>query len=252
MKQLVAAVFTLTAIVAGIVLATSLSSSAQEDGGTGDTTATTLAEDSDRGDGFGFGFRFDGDVPPEIDEFLNCLRDRDIEVPEDADRSFMFDLRSEDFAGLAEAVEECGLPGLGGRFADRFPFNGEFPEGFPFDGEFPEGFPFDGEFPEGFPFDGDLPEGFPFDGERFEFHIGPMGVDRDELARCLAELGSFDSVDQVREQLDECLPTPLEFGDLDGFEGFPGQGRHGFPFGGHGFFDFDLDDTAPELEESSA
>ena len=222
MKQLVAAALTLTAIVAGIVLATSLSSSAQEDGD-GDTTTTTLAEDLGRSDGFGFGFHFDGDLPPEIDELLNCLRDQGIEVPDGADKSFMFDLQSEDFDGLAEAIEACGLPGLPRRFGHRFPFGGEFPEGFPFGGELPEGFPFGGE-----------------------FHSGPMGVDRDELASCLAELGSFTSVDQVREKLDECLPAPLEFGDLHGFEGFRG---HGFPFHGHGFFDFD---ETPELEGTSA
>jgi hypothetical protein len=221
MKQLVAAVVTLTAIVAGIVLATSLSSSAQEDdGGTSDSTTTIPAEDLERSDRFGF--RFDGDLPPEADEFLSCLREQGIEVPEDADKAFMFDLHSEEFEGLAAAIETCGLPGLRGRFADHFPFHGEFPEG------------------------------FPFPGEGFEFHMGPMGVDRDELAGCLAALGSFDSVSQVREKLDECLPAPFEFGDLDGFEGFRGhRGHGGFPFGGHGFFDFDFDLT-PELEDSSA
>ncbi|NNC91190.1 MAG: hypothetical protein HKN80_01725 [Acidimicrobiia bacterium] len=249
MKQLVAAFFTLTAIVAGIVLATSLSSSAQEDEGTGDTTATTLAEDLERADRFGFGFRFDGGLHPEIDKFLSCLRDQDIEVPDGADRSFMFDLRGEDFDGLAAAIEECGLPGLDGRFADRFPFDGEFPEGFPFDGEFPDRFPFDGDLPEGFPFHGEFPEGFPFDGEGLTFHMGPMGVDRDELAECLTGLDGFNSVERVREKLDECLPAPPEFGDFEGFHGFR---HHGLPFGGHGFFDFDSEDMSPELEDTSA
>ena len=230
MKQLVAAVVTLTAIVAGIVLATSLSSSAQEDGGSGDTTTTTENQ-GDQSESR-FGFRFDGDLSPPIEEFLSCLRDQGIDVPADADRSSMFDLRSEDYDGLAEAIEACGLPGLSGRFGESFPFGGKLPELFPFHGEFPEDFPFHGEFREG----------FPFGGEGFRFHLGPRGMDRDELASCLAELGSFESADQVREKLDECLPPPLEFGDLD-LEGFPhrDRGSHGFPFRGHGFFHFDLD-----------
>ncbi len=239
MKQLVAAVFTLTAIVAGIVLATSLSSSAQEDGGPGDTTTTTVPDDSEFSGRFGF--HFGGELPPEIDDLLECLSTHGIAVPEDVDRSFMFDLRSEDIEGLAEALEDCGLPSFGDRFSGGLPFDGEFPEGF-FEDHFPEGFPFGGEFPEGFPF-GDGGFGFDFRGP---------GLDLDELAGCLAELGSFDSVDQVRGKLDECLPAlaDLDGSDLDRF-GDRGRRGHGFPFGGHGPFGFEFDDDAPALEGTS-
>lgn len=222
MKQLFVAVITLTAIVAGIVMATSLRSSAQEDGGE-NTTTTTIPEDVDgipedsdtRRDRFHF--RFDGDLPPEFDELLTCLREQGIEVPENVDRSFLFDLRSEDVDGLIEAIEACGLPAFG--FSDAFPFGGDLSESFPFDGQ------------------------FDFD---FEFGFG-HGLDRDELASCLASLGSFDGVDQVREKLDECLPTLPDFGDLDPDDlGFLRGDRRGFG----GLFGFGFDE-APQGEDTS-
>ena len=208
MKQAIAGVGLLAAIVVGFVLVTSLGSPAQEPAPSDETTTTTVPEDRDRSFRGRFGLGFGGDLSEEVDDFLACLEEHGIAVPDQSDRGFFFDLRSEDFDGLAEALEECGLPGMPFRdgFPEGFPFLDELPEGFPFGGELPEGFL--DELPKGFPFgerfgDG-LPEGFPFGG-RFEFR-GPLGVDRDELAECLAELGSFDSVDEVREKLDECLP----------------------------------------------
>ncbi len=250
MKQLVAAVFTLSAIVAGIVLATSLSSSAQEDGGTGDTTTTTVADEP--GYSGRFGFRFGGEFPPEIDELLACLSDQGLDVPEDPDGSFMFDLRRGDIDGLAAALEACGLPSLGDRFLDRLPFGGDLPEGFPFGDELPEGFPFGDEFPEGPSFGDEFPEGFPFGGKGFGFHFRDPGLDLDELAGCLAELESFDSVDQVRGKLDECLPKPAEWDELDpdDFDGFHFRRHHGFPFGGPFGFGFEFD--APDPDDTSA
>ena len=174
-------------------------------------------------------------------------------MPEDPDRGFFFDLRSEDIEALTDALEVCELPGPGfpggllGRFGD------ELPEGFPFDDlpddfldQLPEDFPFGGGFPFGelpddfldqLPEDflEELPEGFPFG--RFEFEGPRPGLDRDALAECLAELGSFDSVDAVRGKLDECLPEPSAFG--------PG-GRHHFGFDFDGFFGFESEE--PELE----
>jgi hypothetical protein len=289
MKQLVAAGVTLTAIVAGIVVATSLSSAAQEDDGSGDTTTTTVVgelEFSGR-----FGFRFDGELPPELADLADCLTEEGIEIPEDLDGGFLFELKNEE--GLAAALEACGLPAFGDGFPfmDGHPFDGELLDGFPFKGEFPgladleaclteegieipedldRGFLFELDeedieglaealeacglpsFVDGFAFDGEFPEGFPFGGEGFEFHFGGPALDLDELATCLADLGSFDSVDQVREQLETCLPTPIEFGDLGGFHDHHGRGGFGFPFGGHGPFGFDLDDDAPDLEGTSS
>jgi hypothetical protein len=306
MKKLVAGVVTLTAIVAGVVLATSLSSAAQDDGGPSDTTTTTLADES----GFSgrFGFRFGGELPPELADLEACLTEQGIELPEDFDGGFMFELKREDIEGLAEALETCGFPAFG----DGFPFKGEFSfggeflfdgelppmpadleeclteqgievpddvdpgflfdlqeedieglaealeacglpglgNGFSFGGELPEGFPF--RFPDGFPFDGELPHGFPFGGDGFSFHFGAPPLDLDELATCLADLGSFDSVDQVRDQLEACLPASTGFGGLEGFEDHHhGRGGFGFPFGGHGPFGFDLDDDAPDVEGTS-
>jgi len=296
MKQLVAAVVTLTAIVAGILVATSLSSAAQEDDGSGDTTTTTVVGESESSGRFGF--RFDGELPPKLADLEACLTEEGIEIPEDLDRGFLFELEPEDIEGLAEALEACGLPAFGdgfpfgdrldGRFLDGFPFMGEFPgladletclteqgidipedldPGFLFDLKneeglaealaacglevFGDGFSFEGELPDGFPFGGELPEGFPFGDEGFNFHFGGPALDLDGLATCLADLGSFDSVDQVRKQLETCLPAAAgEFGDLGGFNDHHGRGGFGFPFGGHGPFGFDLDDT-PDLEGTS-
>lgn len=228
MKHLVAATLTLTAIVAGILVATSLSSSAQEDGGVDSTTTTTVAAPGliDH-----FEFRFGGELPPEFDEFLSCLEGEGVVVPEEFDGSFMFDLRSENIEGLAEALEACGLPGIGPRFGEQFPFGEEFPEGFPFLDELPEGFLFG--------------EGF---GEGFGFEFRQHGIDRDELAACLSELGSFDSVDEVRSKLDECLPAPLDLEDLEGFAPFGRGGRgDGAPFGG-GFFGFEFEAPDADLD----
>ncbi len=233
MKHLIAAVATLTAIVAGILVATSLSSSAQEDGDSDDTpTTTTVPGDADHGV---FGFHFDGeflegDLPPELDELLTCLAGEGIEVPEAGDRPSRFELRG--IEGLPEALEACGLP----EFRGAFPFGGEFGENFRFGGEFPEDFSF------GKPYSG---EGFDFD-----FRFGRDLFDRDELATCLADLGSFDSVEEVRAQLDICLPElpDLDELDLEGFDGFLGRGRGGLG----GWFGFDFEDPAPELEGASA
>jgi len=245
MKHLVVAALTLTAIVAGILVATSLSSSAQEDEGPTSTTTTTgpAPDQLDH-----FEFRFGGDLPPEFDEFLSCLEGEGIDVPDEPDGSFMFNLHTEDIEGLAEALEACGLPRVGPRFGEDFSFGDELPEGFPFSGEFPEGFPFGDEFPEGFRFG----EGFgPGDGFGLEFRL--HGIDRDELASCLAELGSFDSVDQIREKLDECLPEPADLEDLEGFVPFGGGGRNsdGHPFGG-GFFGFQFEAPESDLDGASA
>jgi len=296
MKQLVAAVVTLTAIVAGIVVATSLNSAAQEDDGSGDTTTTTVVGESEFSGRFGF--RFDGKLPPELADLEACLTEEGIEIPEDLDRGSLFELKNQE--GLAEALEACGLPAFGDRFPfmGGHPFDGELLDGFPFKGEFPgladlqaclteegieipedldpgflfeledieglaealetcglqsfgDGFSFDGELPEGFPFGGEFPEVFPFGDEGFDFHFGGPALDLDELATCLADLGSFDSVDQVRQQLETCLPAPIEFGDLGGFNDHHGRGGFGFPFGGHGPFGSDLDDDAPDLEGTS-
>ena len=288
MKQLVAAVATLTAIVAGIVVATSLSSAAQEDGGVGDTTTTTVVGESEFSGRFGF--HFGGELPPELVDLKACLAEEGIEIPENLDRGFLFELKNEE--GLAEALETCGLPAFGDGFPfmGGRPFGGELLDGFPFKGEFPgladleaclteqgieipedldPGFLFELEeedieglaealeacglpsFVDGFSFDGELPEGFPFGDEGFEFHFGGPAFDLDALATCLADLGSFDSVDQVREQLETCLPAPIEFGDPGGFNDHHGRGGFGFPFGGHGPFGFDLDDDAADLEGTS-
>lgn len=296
MKQFVAGVLTLTAIVAGIVVATSFSSAAQEDDGSGDTTATTLADES----GFTgrFGFRLHGDSLPDLADLEVCLTEQGIEIPDDLGRGFMFELKDDDVEGLAEALETCGLPGFGDGF--RFhngesPFDGDLPpmlaeleeclteqgieipddldRGFLF--ELPEedieglaealevcglpgaghGFSMHGDFLEGFPFDGELPEGFPFGGDGSRFHFGAPALNLDELATCLAELGSFEGVEDVRDQLENCLPAATGPGGLEGFESHHGRGgsgpRFGPPFGGHGPFGFDLDDNAPNVEDTS-
>lgn len=225
MKKLAAAALTLALVVAGVVLVTSLDSSAQENGD--DTTPSTTIPNGGL-DGF-FDFRFDGQLPPEIDELRDCLLEHGIELSDEIEHGLRFELRGTD--GLSETLEACGFPGLDRPF--RFgPFGGE---GFSF--EVPDGFPFGGELPEDFPFGDELPEDFPFGSERFPFGrhgfgFGIAPLDRDSLAACLAELGSFENVDEVRAQLDECLPAPSGF-----------DGGFGSWFG----FDFEV----PEEAESS-
>lgn len=261
MKQLVAAIATLMLVVSSIVLATSLRSSAQEDGSAGDDTpTTTVAGDDDttslEDDVQGF-FEFRSDGLADFEELKNCLTEQGIEIPDDLDRGFRFELRG--IEGLSEALEACGLPGFGGPFSfegelpEGFPFGGGFLRGFPFEGEFPddfelpENFPFElpddfpFEFPDDFPFDDELPEGFAFGGPDhfgFDFGFGLGPLDRDALAECLAELGSFENVDEVRGQLDECLPEFPERGEFGGLKGFGGRG-----FGG--WFDFDFGENPP-------
>jgi hypothetical protein len=228
-KHLITATLVLIAIVVGVLVTTSRSSSAQEDGTT--TTTTTVPEPGfpDR-----FEFGFSGELPPEFDEFLSCLEGEGIDIPDELDGSFMFDLRHEDIEGLSEALENCELPGFGLHFGEGFPFDGDFPEDFPFLGELPEGFPFGEGFAEGF-------------GDGFGFGLREHRVDRDELASCLAELGSFESVDEVRAQLDECLPEPPDFESLEGFAPFGrGKGGNGSPFGG--FFSFGFEAPTPDAE----
>ena len=254
MKKLIVGATTLVAIVVGLIVFATLDSSAQENDEPDTATTTTTIVDEERPGGERFGFGFGGDLSAGLDEFLTCLAEQGFEVPEDPDRGFLFELRSEDFEGLSEALETCGFPErpFRGGFLERFPFGEDLPEGFPFgDGfpfedlpedfldELPEGFPFG----DGFPFEGlpedffdELPEGFPFGG-RFEFH-GPLGLDRDALAECLAELGAFGSVEAVRGKLDECLadqPGPAVRG-----------GAHHFGFDFDGFFDFELEEPASE------
>lgn len=241
MKQLVAAVVTVVAVVAGLVLAVSLTSSAQEDGPAGEVTTTTVEDvqdnspgdddsqqdDLDEGDerepfAGRFSFRFGGEVPAELQERLDCLAELGIEVPEPGDGRFGFDLTDEDLPDIREALETCGFGSFG---LDRF------------DGEIP--------FPDALR---GLPRG------HFGFGFGEEA--RDELAACLAELGSFESTDAVREKLDECLPEPPTFEALEGeldelrewFEGREfGDGFFGFRHGPGELFDFDFDfDFRPE------
>jgi hypothetical protein len=223
MQKLIVGVTTLVAVVFGFVLLTSLDSPAQEtpdNDGSGDTTTTTVLEDGvPFGERFGLGFR--GDLSSEVEEFLACLEERGIEVPDDLGRGFFFQLRSDEIEGLAEALETCEFPGL--RFG-----------GGSLDGEFPEGLPFH-RLPEDF----ELPEGFPFS-EDFEFH-GPRRLDRDALAECLIESGPLSSSEEVRARLDECLPEEPDASFR--------HGPHHFGFDFDGFFDFDLDE--PDEESSS-
>ena len=242
MKQLVAALVVLVVVVGGLMWATSRSSSAQEQDSPPETTvpeeeATPTPEE--------FGAR--------IDEFLNCLRDEGIEVPDveqGAGRfGFHFNLDTDDLEALNSAHEACGDDIFSAR-----PFAGEF-----FSGDI---FPFGDEVP----FGGSLHGGF-------GFGLGEA-LDVDQLAECLTELGTFENVDEVKAQLELCLPTPGDFGlgdieswlqenGIDG-EGFPFEGRGGFGFfnepGGFGFdFDFDgdfgfdnSDGAEPAVEGASA
>ena len=240
MKHLIAATLILATIVAGVLVTTSRRSSAQEDG-TDPTTTTTVPESGAIGR---FQFGFAGELPPEFDEFLSCLESEGIDIPDELDGSFMFDLHHQDLEGLGEALETCGLPGPRERFGQHFPFGDELPEDFPFLDELPEGFRFGDELPEGFPFREGFGGGF---GLEFRHHR----IDRDELASCLAELGNFESVDEVRAQLDECLPELPDFEDLEGFGPFGGGKRgEGFPFGG-GFFGFGFELPGPDTEGAS-
>ena len=232
MKQLAATVAILIAVIAGISWATSRSSSAQEEE---TPTETTVPEE-------------DAPAPSEdlrssLDEFVDCLRDQGIEVPDfeegEGSFGFHFDFDTEDFEGLQDAHDACGddlvLP-----FKDF-----QFGEGLLFgDGPFGE-FPFDGRFGDGF-------GSFGFGG----------AFDLDQLAECLSELGTFENVDEVKAQLEECLPASGGF-DPDDFESFfqdrgefPFEGRGGFGFfgGPEGFsFDFDFDGDFgfdnPDVEE---
>ena len=267
MNKLIVGAGTLVAIVVALVVFTTLDSSAQENDGSDDATTTTTIPGGERPEVERFGFGFGGELPAELDELLSCLADQGIAIPEDPGLGFFFDLSSDDFKGLVEALEACGFPDrfFSGGFLDNLPFSDELPEGFPFEGlpedfldELPEGFPFDGlpedfleDLPEGFPFGegfrwkglpedflDELPEGFPF-GEGFEFR-GPSELDRDALALCLSELGNFNSVDAVRNKLDECLPE----------EQLLSGGHHHFRFDFDEFFDLEREE--PELENSSA
>lgn len=212
MTRLLAAIATLGAVVVAVVLVTSLTSSAQTV--TPDQTTTTTTTTVDPGPHFHFriegpdGFDFEGELPAGIAEFLECLEEEGFPAP--ADGEFEFDSRD-----FPEALTNCEFP-----IRPRLhPFGGEEGPGF-------EGFPFGEDFGfKGIPF-GRFGEGFPFDELPFEdgFGFAFPRLDRDALAECLAELGSFESVEDVRERLDECLPEPE-------------TGMFGF--------EFDLDETAP-------
>lgn len=219
MKQLVAALAVLVAVVAGLMWATSRSSSAQEQ--ESPTGATVPEED--------LTIPLD-DLGNAIKEFIECLRDQGIEVP-DLDRGegrfgFHLDFDTEDLEALTDAREECGdalFLGEGGLPFDLKPFH---LEGLPFG---------DGLLFGDRPFGGELGGNFMFGGAR----------DLDVLAECLSVLGTFENVDEVKAQLEECLAA---FGDfepwLPGIDGqeFPFGGRRGFgSFQGPGQFRFDFD-----------
>jgi hypothetical protein len=230
MKQLVATLAVLIAVVAGISWATSRSSSAQEQ----EPPVETPAPDEDSPAPL-------EDLRNSLDEFAECLRDQGIEVP-DSDQGegrfgFHFEFDSEDLEALAEAHEACGDALPFGEFAHPFGGRSFDPDGFSFGDDFPFG--------DNFPFGGRLGGGlFGFGG----------ALDVDELAECLSELGTFEDVDDVKAQLEQCLPAREDFqppsGDFESWlEGFDGEefsfgGRHGFGFfdGPWRFgFDFDFD-----------
>ncbi len=226
MKQLVAALAVLIAVVAGISWATSRSSSAQEQ----DPPVETSAPDEDSPAPL-------EDLRNSLDEFAECLRDQGIEVPDfdqgEGRYGFHFEFDSEDLEALAEAHEACG---------DALPF-GEFAH--PFGGR---SFDLDGfSFGDDFPFGGRLGSGL------LGFGFGGA-LDVDELAECLSELGTFEDVDDVKAQLEQCLPARGDFESwLEGFDGeeFSFGGRHGFGFfDGPWRFGFDFDfDGALDLED---
>ena len=218
MKQLVATLAVLIAVVAGISWATSRSSSAQEQ----DPPAETPAPEDD------------SPAPLEglrnsLDDFAECLRDQGIEVP-DFDQGegrfgFHFEFDSEDLEALAEAHEACGDALPFGEFAHPFGGRSFDPDGFSFGDDFSLG--------DNFPFGGRL------GGDLFGFG---GALDVDELAECLSQLGTFEDVDEVKAQLEQCLPAYGDFGPRFGdFESWPEEfdveefsfgDRHGF-----GFFD---------------
>ena len=219
MKQLVVALAVLIAVVAGVSWATSRSSSAQEqDSPTEPTVPDEGAEPLN-------------DL--SLDEFVECLGDQGIEVPDveqgEGRFGFHFDFDIEDLEALKDAYEACG---------DAFPLGKGV---LPFGGRFFGG----DEFP------------FEFGGPFTDFGLGGA-LDLGALAECLSELGTFENVDEVRAQLEECLPAPIDFeswlqeNGIDG-RGFPFGGRDGFGFfdgPGHFGFDFDFDwDGESELDD---
>lgn len=206
MKQLVATVAVLIAVVGAIAWVTSGSSSAQD----GDTPPET----TEPGEG---STNEPEDLSGSFESFLECLRDQGIDVPDveegDGRFGFHFDFNTEDVEGLKDAHEVCGDDSL-------FPFKHfQFGDEFPFDGEPFGDAPFRGRF--GFSF-----EDFGFGG----------ALDLDQLAECLSELGTFQNVDEVKAQLEQCLPAPGGL-DPDNFESFFQDGGE-FPFGGLGGFGF--------------
>ncbi len=252
MKQVVAGLTILVVVVAGISWATLRSSSAQEQ----DPPTETTVRQGDGGGLEDFDFSFD--------QFVECLRDQGVDPPtfeESEGRfGFHFEFGTDDLEGLKEAHEAC---------SELLPFERD---GLPFRGEFfdRDDFPFGGHH-HGFLFRDEFPFGGRFGGS---FGLGLGGLDLDELAECLAELGTFENVDQVRAQLDECLPAPPDFESgieeleewlqeqgLDG-EGFPfgegfrffeGPGPFGFDFDFDfdGEFDFDFHES-PDLDEQDS
>jgi hypothetical protein len=224
MKQLVAALAVLIAVVAGISWASSRSSSAQEQ----DPPVETPAPDEDSPAPL-------EDLRNSLDEFAECLRDQGMEVPEldQGERrfGFHFEFDSEDLEALAEAHEACG---------DALPF-GEFAH--PFGGR---SFDLDG-----FSFGDDFHFGGRLGGGLFGFGVGGA-LDVDELAECLSELGTFEDVDDVKAQLEQCLPAHGDFesrsGDFESWlERFDGEE---FSFGGPWRFGFDFDfDGELDLED---
>ena len=139
MKQLTAAIATIVVVVAGLVLAVSLTSSAQEDDGADEPTPTTTTPAGEEGaleDGDGdedgdarpfgghFSFRFGGELPAEMEEKLACLAEQGFEVP--ADGAFGFDLSDENREAFHDALEACGL-GLGARGFGFHGFDGDIP-----------------------------------------------------------------------------------------------------------------------------
>ena len=62
---------------------------------------------------------------PALPTSKACLTEEGIEIPEDLDPGFLFELKNEE--GLAEALEACGLPSFGHGFS----FDGELAGGLP-------------------------------------------------------------------------------------------------------------------------
>lgn len=244
MKPILAAVAAMAVVVAGVVLALAITSPAQEDVGADEpvtTTTTTLGENGEQGaeeDGTEpapssgrFSFRFGEDFPAELEERLSCLADQGIAVPEDTEGGFDFNMSGEDLEALQRALEECGL----WPFGDGLRFGQGDLDGFPIP-------------------DFGLPDHFGFG----HFGFGLNEEARDDLASCLVELGSLESVDEVRQRLDDCLPPPLEdfqwqmdelgeWLDEQDFEGLFGAGRGpGFELPFDFEFDTEVEEPAPE------